>query len=132
MKKFTVILTALLIAAGLSACDTTKKQLKQMSNDKMDSTFNVKVGETVVLELSSNPSTGYKWNLVGQSNDKCVTLENREYKAKDSDPNMIGSGGTDCWTYKAKKTGEVVLWFKYERENDVVSKESYYKIVVSE
>ncbi len=132
MKKFTFILATIIFMSGIISCNTTQKQIKQVKAEKIDSTYNVKVGEVVTLKFSSNPSTGYRWKLSGKSNDRCLKLDNHEYKADSNNSQLVGSGGTEYWTFNAKKTGELILLFKYERNENDVAKERYYKIIISE
>lgn len=132
MKKATLILALVITAAGFMACNTTQKQLRQVSAEKIDSSYTIQVGQDVTITLESNPSTGYKWELAGQSHKKIVSREGREYKADSQNENMVGAGGTDNWTFKGQKAGEVVLLLKYKKENSDQVKKTYRKIIVKE
>jgi predicted secreted protein len=132
MKKITIIISGIILAFGIIACNSTKKQLRQIGQEKIDADYTIPVGETVIIELESNPSTGYKWELAGKSYDKVVSLENREYKSENKNQTMVGAGGKDCWTFKGEKQGEVVLLLKYKKEDGETAKESYRKITVTQ
>lgn len=61
-------------------------------------------GETFMLELQANPSTGYVWGiLVNQpSKERWIELIKSEYKP--DKPGRIGGGGTLNFTFKAMKS----------------------------
>lgn len=65
----------------------------------------VKTGETFMVVVESNPSTGYHWEVIGDLNG--IELISREYTG--SEPVMPGSGGVEVWTLKAVASGETAL-----------------------
>jgi inhibitor of cysteine peptidase len=132
MKKITLIISGFILAFGITACNSTQKQLRQIGQEKIDADYTIPVGESVIIELESNPSTGYKWELAGKSYDKIVSLENREYKSENNNQNMVGAGGIDFWTFKGEKQGEVILLLKYQKEDGEIGKETYRKITVTQ
>lgn len=67
----------------------------------------VKAGDTFMIVMESNPSTGYHWEMIGPLDDAHLELVSREYTA--SEPVMPGSGGVEVWTLKAVSAGETVL-----------------------
>jgi predicted secreted protein len=69
--------------------------------------ISVKAGEVFMIVVESNPSTGYHWEIVGESNG--IEMVAREYTA--AEPVIPGSGGVEVWTLKAVASGEVTLVF---------------------
>jgi inhibitor of cysteine peptidase len=69
------------------------------------------VGDTIVLQLDENASTGYTWT-VGQTDSTILALQSSKYTASG---NVPGSGGTRVFTFLAKKSGMVHLQLKYWR-----------------
>lgn len=65
----------------------------------------VKAGETFMIVVESNPSTGYHWEIVGDLNG--VELVSREYTA--GEPVIPGSGGVDVWFFNAVSSGETTI-----------------------
>ena len=130
MKNILLISTSLLLIMGLMACNTSKKALMNTPSEKLDSIYNITVGETLVIELASNASTGYKWELTGQSSSKIISFEGREYTQEEKNQNLIGAGGTDLWSFKGTKKGEAVLHLRYIRGDGEVSKEKFFKVIV--
>lgn len=74
----------------------------------------IAVHELFRIRLSSNPSTGYLWELVSGIGQ----LEHikTEYKQSPScGRNMVGCGGDDLYTFRAVKAGETELLFVSQR-----------------
>lgn len=76
-----------------------------------ESTFTV-VGQEFIISLESNPTTGFEWILVS-SLPSWLELVRHEYIP--TNPEMIGSGGIEEWTFKATNTGSTTLTFHYRR-----------------
>lgn len=75
--------------------------------------FKVKVGDTFKIELESNATTGYQWQLAKSLNEKIVKLVSSKYILPSS--NLVGAGGTEVWTFKGIKEGKTKISLKYVR-----------------
>ncbi|KRA19894.1 protease inhibitor I42 family protein [Lysobacter sp. Root604] len=78
------------------------------------------VGETVVVQVEANPSTGYGW-IVDQA-AAAGTLERVGEPAMAlSNPGAVGGGGTQTWRFRAVAKGQGELRMDYRRawEKDV-------------
>jgi inhibitor of cysteine peptidase len=77
-------------------------------------------GNTLQVALDSNPTTGFKWELV-QISDLAVlekvsdTFEKPMIKQKEGSPPIVGAGGKEFWTFKALKPGTAVISMEYSR-----------------
>ncbi|HSL28964.1 MAG TPA: protease inhibitor I42 family protein [Anaerolineales bacterium] len=71
----------------------------------------VRAGETFDLVLTSNPSTGYRWQLVEELDPNVVELVDQVYIAQE--PSAIGSGGVDAWTMRAINSGDATIMLGY-------------------
>ena len=82
-------------------------------------TVDVREGDTLVLRLHENASTGYRWALDGLDRT-CVDVQEGEYVRQADAP---GSGGQAQWTLVAKAHGIVEirlkLWRHWEGEPSV-------------
>ena len=91
---------------------------------------NLKTGDTLVVRLDSNPSTGYSWD-VSQGKADVLLQKSRVFErgAPDSTP---GTGGKDVWMFDAVKDGKQKLTFTYRRpwEKTTSAKTVWYSIVV--
>jgi predicted secreted protein len=87
----------------------------EVSSKKIIRTMEVNVGQQFVVELESNPSTGYQWQFAD-------ALDIRLLKAL-SDKNRFeaplgaqrDTGGKDLWFFKAVGKGKTVIHLKYAK-----------------
>lgn len=86
----------------------------------------------VMIELESNPSTGYEWKYT-MDKKGIVTCVRDLYEPEEdtSEYPMAGAPGWAKYAFKAKKAGTVTITFRYARqwektESDIVLR---YKIV---
>jgi inhibitor of cysteine peptidase len=70
------------------------------------------VGQTLVVSLESNPTTGYRWE-VDKIDDEILQQEGEaEYKAESD---LVGAGGVETFRFKALASGEGELKLIYHR-----------------
>ena len=117
-----IIILALLLGAFQVSADTlTHNPVKPMmgvnmnhlalTQDDKNKTFELATGESVVLSLQENPTTGYVWAVTGY--EDVLALQESDYAPASS---AIGSHGTRRFSFVAKKPGAVMLRFKLWRE----------------
>jgi predicted secreted protein len=121
---------ALLVMSGLSlvACassvnsdyansfSTQEKVFTLSFNQTMEQS--VKVGDTFLVEMASNPSTGYRWALVSRRESlKCLQLKKEQAfpASSNSQPPIVGAPGKQQWQFMAKCAGNVQVRFEYRR-----------------
>ena len=68
-------------------------------------------GAAFDIVLSSNPSTGYRWQLVRELDANIVQLAGQTYIAQQ--PVLPGSGGVDVWTFSGVAPGETTIELGY-------------------
>lgn len=71
----------------------------------------VHVDDEIHIVLDSNPTTGYRWTIE-KSDETLLTLKQDQFSASSS---LMGSSGTQMFTFVAKSSGMVHLHFKYWR-----------------
>lgn len=78
------------------------------------------VGETVVVQVEANPSTGYGW-IVDQAAAAGTLEQVGEPAMALSNPGAVGGGGTQTWRFRALAKGQGELRMDYRRawEKDV-------------
>ena len=69
-------------------------------------------GETTVVTLASNPSTGYRWKLLATDARVVRLVSHRYVPPKVARP---GAGGKELWRFVARAHGTVTLVFGYLR-----------------
>lgn len=80
-----------------------------------NSTVGLAVGDTLVVRLASNASTGYTWRI-GQNNDSLLAPQG-EPAYENSSSAMPGAQGTQVFTFTAVAAGGDALTFLYQRSN---------------
>ena len=113
--------TAMILSAGLSACQNTqpanKPTMPNHTSHAIDTSTqrHVKVGETFTLQLRSNPTTGYSWQLVEPLDKRHLEKVSNDYQADANPERMVGVGGTENWTFKAIQSGKAIIQMRYVR-----------------
>lgn len=62
-------------------------------------------GETVLLSLSTNRTTGYTWSTQVRGDKKAVSVSKGAYQAPASTNGMVGVPGTTVWSITADAVG---------------------------
>ena len=87
-----------------------------------DNTGNIaaKVGDTFVIKLESNATTGYSWRLAELKTGTVEKVSN-VYEPAKTQGRLVGSGGIEVWTFKAVSKGNVTITLEYVRpwEKDI-------------
>lgn len=86
-------------------------------------TLNTKVGDTVIIYLDENPTTGFLWSIDNGIEDVAL-LEDSEFRMAEG--TGVGGGGQRKLVFKAKTPGEVELklkhWREWEGEGSIISR----------
>jgi inhibitor of cysteine peptidase len=117
-------LAAALLAAACagSGSDVATTQLTAADSG---SAIQVADGERIVISLEANPTTGYSWQQVPGLDGSVVTLISEAYEQDEAEPNMVGVGGTDVWTYEAVGPGTTTIALTYVQASDPTAAESF-------
>jgi inhibitor of cysteine peptidase len=108
------ILISSAIAAVLvmtTACNPAKPVILGIADN--GNQVKVKLGDPIVINLESNPSTGYTWETIDL--DKTIFEQAGDPTFKSSDPGVVGSGGTLTLTFNTVKAGTATLKLVYQR-----------------
>ena len=123
--KLRIMLTLALLAASLAmlSCAIASSAIgvevscedfqESSPNSFLRNEFQVSIGDTITIELCSNPTTGFKWEYetIGK-----IVLEETDYGyvAPESDE-TVGATGKEVWTFKAIEKGTTELLMEYSR-----------------
>jgi len=90
----------------------------------------IPLGKTFTIDLDSNPSTGFSWQLVDISEKNILEIVKKEYVNAGSI--TVGTPGAERWSFKTVNTGKTVLTFEYRRpwEDEQAQKIETYTIIV--
>jgi predicted secreted protein len=92
----------------------------------------LELGKLLVVTLESNPSTGYRWELVDDNESILKQFGEVEFKSSDtSDPPMVGAGGWEIFRFKAVSTGQMNLELVYHRSWEDVEPVKTFSIQVT-
>ena len=116
MKGKLLALGLLLILSALifSGCAPAQEvKLDAAANDRQ---VELQKGQTLVITLESNPSTGYMWEVVGLEESILRQMGEPEFKVSDPrEPPPPGAGGWETWRFEAMTTGQTALKLVYHR-----------------
>lgn len=126
MKKFLSLLYVLL----LCACHQEAVYLSEQDSGRY---IALKVGQTAVVTLPENQTTGYSWmfevvpeeqNVIGNIKEKYVHQETK----------LVGSGGIKEFSFKIMNTGRADIYGYYHRPWEELDKKTaqsvHFTIVV--
>ncbi len=71
-----------------------------------------RVGDTVVVSLAANATTGYEWTFTGGDT---FSIEKSDYVPDPNPEELVGSGGTQVVTLRVTSAGESDLTGSYAR-----------------
>jgi inhibitor of cysteine peptidase len=74
-------------------------------------TVNIRAGDILVVRLTENATTGYRWALNGV-NSPLVSIDEAQYSNRSS---AVGSPGEVTWRIEGKRPGSVEIEFKLWR-----------------
>ena len=82
--------------------------------DAEDSGTSISVGRGTefVVELTSNITTGYAWELLEEPDPSVLRLIDQEYESA-SPPDVAGGGGVERWSFETAGGGSVTLRMGY-------------------
>ena len=117
MRRSLWVILGLVLVAGFAAgagmaCSGSG------SNLNVDSSYSGKqvelsVGQSLVVTLESNETTGYKWSLVQNSDNSVLSNTGDKYIAPQT--TLLGAPGHEEWTFKALKKGNSTISMAYSR-----------------
>jgi len=131
------IITLLIISACTSAGSTTPEGTAADDNiiltmENNETTISVKLGETFIVQLDGNITTGYAWEVEEIDTMFLMQVGEMEYKEKSdpdssSDEDLAGASGEFVFTFKTLQVGETPLRLIYYRsfEKDVEPLETF-------
>lgn len=109
MSKVWSVAVALAVALVVTGC--AAGGIKEYTSPSQP--IEVKVGESFMLTLESNPTTGYKWEA--GFDQSLLKLVKSEFKQDASKPGMVGVGGKEQFTFEGLKGGDAQVKLTYKR-----------------
>lgn len=120
MKIKAILICALIaLSLGLSACTSNQVSLEISCDDFMQDqhfTWEAKVdaGDSVIVTLCSNPTTGFQWSELAQISDQTM-LRQTDHEFVPAGKDIPGAAGKETWTFKALKKGTTEASLEYSQ-----------------
>ncbi|KPX49876.1 protease inhibitor I42 family protein [Pseudomonas syringae pv. tagetis] len=97
----------------LTACAHTPKNIVSIEAEN-DCPLTLQSGQTLILTLPSNPTTGFRWLTQNPAQNILRSLGPEVYANAES-KEMVGSAGQSVWRYKATDAGTGRLMMTYQQ-----------------
>jgi len=91
------------------------------------------VGDSWTVTLESNPTTGFQWQLVSNTDEAVLELADHKYEpSEDALAGVCGAGGKEVRTFKALKKGKSTITLEYSQpwEGGTKAAETFVMTVV--
>ena len=130
-----VAMVVLFVGACSAALGNPKQTIVQISYDQIQQSktvtreITVDKGTKIILELPSNPSTGYSWSKASIV-DTGIIVQNESKYVGPEQP-IPGAGGTQVWTFTASEKGTTTIKMEYTRPWETGVVEWTYQITVT-
>ena len=93
------------------------------------SNLSAPIGETILISLKENPTTGYTWNVTNSSGLELIADTYEMEKVKEG---IVGAGGVHSWILKTTEIGNQTFSGIYKHSWEADSKEDQtYKLDVT-
>jgi inhibitor of cysteine peptidase len=83
-------------------------------NQHLQKQVEITEGNTLIVTLYSNMTTGFSWDENAQIADTSI-LQQMEHQYISPESNSIGAPGLQQWTFKALKAGMTTVHLEYSR-----------------
>ena len=95
--------------------------------------YSLAVGQTFILSLPSNPSTGYSWDFAQIYDNKLLelTADNAYLDKENTGDLTVGQGGRSYWKFKALQNGTTELNLQYARPWESRQPAQTFKITIN-
>lgn len=107
------LLLAITVLAMFAACATDSARTVEVSSaDYAGDTIALRIGDTLLLRLRSNPGTGYSWAR-GEPAAEAMVLVDSSYAAPAT--TAVGAPGEQLFRFLGKTPGSATLGLYYSR-----------------
>jgi inhibitor of cysteine peptidase len=129
--KILVVITLLIALISAPACsaasagtaDKTDEGMKEIAittsnefdrNQHIQQEVEIAKGNTLVVTLFSNGTTGFSWDENARIADTGI-IQQLKHQYIEAETNTPGAAGTEQWTFKAVNTGTTIMHMEYGR-----------------
>ena len=109
-STFAVVVLVMILAAGCGSAQEIK-----LGIDANNSQVEMEKGQTLIITLDSNPSTGFSWERAATEDEALQQVGEVEFRQGPQNKDMVGVGGQQILRFKAEKAGQTALELVYHR-----------------
>jgi inhibitor of cysteine peptidase len=110
------VLAALAIAVTLGGCGSLQPQTPTVVNaSRSGGPVTLQTGDTLVVTLAAQPSTGYRWETLDLQGPVLVAVGSADYLPPAVAPGTVGAPGDSVFRYQAHDVGHTTLDLGYSR-----------------
>ena len=122
--SFITLLTLLAALTLATGCSPQQQEVKAGIDDN-GREMQLKKGQTLVVTLEGNPTTGYSWEVAEPLDEQVLRQAGEAEFKQESD--ALGAGGVQVLRFEAMNAGKTTLKLVYHRpwEKDVEPLETY-------
>lgn len=127
MKNFFTVLLLTILAA----CHADSVYLSEQDNER---DITLAIGQTAIIALAENQTTGYSWAFEIKPNNQNV-ITNIKEKYIHQKTKLVGSGGIKEFSFKAESAGRVEIYGYYRRpweSHDIAPVQTVHYIIFAE
>lgn len=100
--------------ALLAACAAEPTSVEMQEDQQAECPLQLYRGQTLTINLPSNPTTGFRWMLVKAAPGVLTSLGSEVY-TNPEDAGMVGAAGKSTWRFRAHQAGQDALLMQYQR-----------------
>lgn len=140
MATIGLAIVLLFAATAVAACegdgddggDDTPRAPRELQLSDADSgkTVTADVGSTIIIALTSNPSTGYAWQVREPLPEQLAQSGDVRYVPPGSTSPVVGAPGTEVFTFRATAAGSAELTLDYARSFEDGEPASVYTLTI--
>lgn len=102
----------------LAACGSQPTSVTLEEKQLKDCPVRLHSGQTLNVSLPSNPTTGFRWEVLEAAPQVLHSLGPEVYNTPE-DAGIVGSAGLSVWRYQAQQSGSGRLLMQYRRPWEV-------------
>jgi inhibitor of cysteine peptidase len=126
--KNSILIFLILIAGILTACKPAASSLVNIGEQDAGKTIELKTGDTLVVSLEGNVTTGFNWVPVLQDPELLKQVGEAEVTPAS---NQLGAPGKIVLKFEAAAVGQTILHLDYKRPWEVdIPPEKVFEVTV--
>ena len=100
------------------------------TNNTVNKSVELTVGQKAVVSLWSNPTTGYSWSEQAAIQNSTLVRQLDHKFVAPTDSKVVGAAGTEVWAFQAAATGETTVTLQYGRPWSGGEKAAYTLVLI--